>query len=206
MTHLNRGGYDDGYEAVPCLWGTEPGSLVQMVLSMPEFGWTRRVLDIGCGEGKNAAAFARSGCQVDAVDCSPAAIANGKRTFTDAPIKWLCEDARTFPCEANSYDIVVGYGVFHCLSNNIEVDQLVDRLRQTTRRGGLNIVCTFNDRSHDLSAHPGFAPLLLPHQWYVDRYLGWELLHSSDADLIETHPHNLIRHHHSLTRIIARRP
>jgi hypothetical protein len=37
-------------------------------------------------------------------------------------------------------------------------------------------------------------------------YRGWTLLHQSDEDLHETHPHNSIPHVHSMTRLIARKP
>jgi Methyltransferase domain len=41
------------------------------------------VLDLGCGEGKNAHAFSRAGATVVAVDCSQLAITNGRRAFPD---------------------------------------------------------------------------------------------------------------------------
>ncbi|MDH6234926.1 cyclopropane fatty-acyl-phospholipid synthase-like methyltransferase [Mesorhizobium soli] len=203
---LHGGGYDDGYMAVPCLWGTQPGSLVQEVLSTGNFGSSTKVLDLGCGEGKNSAAFARAGCEVDAVDCSLPAITNGRNAFADAQIRWFNQDVLDFVCGRERYDVVICYGLFHCLRAASSIESIIARVQDATRKGGLNIVCAFNDRSHDLSAHPGFCPTLLPHTWYVSRYARWSLSHASDSDLHEAHPHNGIPHHHSLTRIIARKP
>ena len=79
-------------------------------------------------------------------------------------------------------------------------------IRNATIPGGFNVVCAFNARHQDLTAHPGFAPVLLPHDEYTALYTHWQLLHSTDSDLSEVHPHNGIRHTHSMTRIIARKP
>jgi tellurite methyltransferase len=71
------GGYDAGYAAVPCFWGILPGSLVAEFLEdVNPIGM--RVLDVGAGEGKNAAAFSKRGAYVDAIECSFDAIENGK--------------------------------------------------------------------------------------------------------------------------------
>jgi len=67
------GGYSKGYAAVPCFWGTSPGSLIATYLASHE-PQKLRVLDVGAGEGKNAAAFARRGATVDAIECSSDAI------------------------------------------------------------------------------------------------------------------------------------
>jgi predicted nicotinamide N-methyase len=55
------GGYDDGYSACPCFWGSSPGSLVRALLDNNPLLAGRAVLDLGCGEGKNANAFALAG-------------------------------------------------------------------------------------------------------------------------------------------------
>jgi methylase of polypeptide subunit release factors len=76
-----NGGYDDGYAACPCLWGKEPGSLVARFLGEHPDQTGRIVFDLGCGEGKNAAAFARAGGAVRAVDCSTYAIDHAKTAW-----------------------------------------------------------------------------------------------------------------------------
>jgi len=82
------GGYDEGYRACPCFWGDKPGSLVAQLLIEQNFAG-KFVLDLGCGEGKNAAAFARAGASVTAIDCSELAISNGKAAFRDLEISCL---------------------------------------------------------------------------------------------------------------------
>ncbi|WP_456822744.1 class I SAM-dependent methyltransferase [Bradyrhizobium sp. USDA 4502] len=198
------GGYDDGYDNCNCFWGTAPGSLVQTFIeSNPKLDGMR-VLDLGCGEGKNAAAFARSGATVTAVDCSARALDNGRAAFSSSEIEWCQSDARSFLAVCDSFDVIVMYGLLHCLASSDEVEEMVQSALRKTRPEGYHFVVAFNDGPHDLSAHPLFSPVLLPHSFYLDQYAGQTILSHSNAVIHETHPHNGIPHFHSLTRILAR--
>jgi len=165
-----------------------------------------KALDAGAGEGKNAYFLAERGASVVALELSCDAIRNARKTFgASARVSWIEGDVRTAQLANASFDLVVAYGLFHCLSVPDEVEQVVGRLQEATVAGGWNVVCAFNARSQDLSAHPGFFPCLLEHSTYVQMYEGWEC-EATDSDLTEIHPHNKIEHTHSMTRIIARKP
>lgn len=200
-----NGGYDEGYEAVTGFWGTEPGSLVRDYLAMYDAAG-QRVLDVGAGEGKNSAAFACAGAEVVAVECSAAAIRNGRRLFPNEAIEWVHRDAVEMDYAKNSFDVVISYGLTHCLSSEVLARRLISDLQAALVPGGSFILVSFNSGSHDLSAHPGFQPLLLDHTWFVSMFDGWRFQNLSDSILFETHPHNNIPHHHSLTRLTATKP
>ena len=198
------GGYDDGYRACPCFWGRNVGSLVTFLLDRVESvtGW--RVLDAGCGEGKNAVALAGRGASVLACDISEAALANARRAWEiTAGITWVRGDVRQMQFRDGEFDLVIAYGLLHCLQTEEDVRATLRKFQDATRVGGYNIVCAFNDRHQDLSAHPGFTPFLMRHEDMVGCYADWSLLTASDSDLWETHPHNAIPHVHSLTRLVA---
>lgn len=197
------GGYEAGYAACACFWGDKPGSLIARLLDDGRILAGLRVLDAGCGEGKNAFALATRGARVDAVDCSARAIGTGRLRFGHPAIAWHIADLTNWPLLFESYDIIIAYGMFHCLPTEKSVKSLADRLKAATRRGGLHVVCAFNSGPHDLSAHPGFKPTLLPHEQYVALYDGWRLNTVTSSLIHETHPHNGIAHYHSLTRLIA---
>ncbi|MDC0675820.1 class I SAM-dependent methyltransferase [Nannocystis radixulma] len=201
------GGYDDGYKACNCFWGTEPGSLVRRLEVHTGSLRDKIVLDVGCGEGKNAAFLAQKGAYVRALDISAHAVSNAQSAWpTVQGVTWEVTDIRAQTWEIESQDVVVAYGLFHCFSSEAEVNGLVRRLQSATKRAGVHVICAFNDRFQELEeAHPGFSPLLLPHVSYLRLYGDWEILESSDENLTEVHPHNGIRHTHSLTRLIARR-
>ncbi|HEV7299828.1 MAG TPA: class I SAM-dependent methyltransferase [Tepidisphaeraceae bacterium] len=200
------GGYDEGYKKCSCFWGTQPGSLILRLRDIVGDFAGLRVLDAGCGEGKNAAFLAGLGASVDAFDVSETALEHARMLWPDrSNIEWQIADARQLPISHDSYDIVIAYGLFHCLQNQREVVDLAHRLMRCTRRGGLHVVCTFNHRHQELHAHPGFSPVLLPHVFFETLYAGWSMIHHSDTDLHETHPHNNLPHKHSMTRLIARK-
>jgi tellurite methyltransferase len=202
------GGYDDGYQKCPCFWGREPGSLVRRFAEVVPDLRGMKVLDVGCGEGKNASFFADRGAVVTAVDVSSNALANARQAWPNSKaIRWIQADVMVTGLPDEQYDLVVAYGLLHCLSSQRAIENMVDALQRHTAPGGWNIVCTFNARHQELAAaHPDFNPCLLPHATYLASYWTWRVLLESDTDLHETHPHNGIPHTHSMTRLLAQVP
>lgn len=162
------------------------------------------MLDLGCGEGTNAAWLTTQGCTVTAVDVSAAALRNAHRKYPQTSIEWLHTDVMGLEYSPESFDLVVAYGLMHCLTK-AESTTLFGRMKHWTRAGGTHVVVAFNDRSQDLSGHPGFQPTLRSHDSYLAEYADWTIAFATDHDLYETHPHNQIPHHHSMTRIVALR-
>ena len=199
------GGYDDGYRSCSCFWGTQPGSLLPMLLKHLGDPRGRAVLDAGCGEGKNATFLAAQGAVVRALDMSAIALLHAAAHWPHLPVQWEVADIREAQLPIAEYDAVIAYGLFHCLRSPEEVRVVAGHLLTATRPGGFAVVCAFNDRRQQLHAHPGFSPVLLPHAAYLSLYGGCKLLYATDEDLHETHPHNQIPHTHSMTRILAQK-
>jgi cyclopropane fatty-acyl-phospholipid synthase-like methyltransferase len=201
-----NGGYDQGYLSCPCFWGTTPGKLVSELDKLLDYSSDLSILDIGCGEGKNAVFFARKGVNVKAIDISKAGLSNAYKSWPDYKrVEWLCADIRNTDLPHNTYDVVIAYGLFHCLETPKEIYNEIRKMQTSTKIGGYNLLCAFNDRHQNLTAHPGFFPTLMPHEFYKNIYSEWDLIYISDQDLHETHPHNNIPHSHALTRLIARK-
>ena len=201
-----NGGYDDGYTACPCFWGKKPGSLVELLGKyLPEYSGIS-VLDAGCGEGKNAAYFAERGATVTAIDVSEKAIANAVKAWPRSlSISFKTGSIESMDLSEREWGIVVMYGLLHCLPDKMTIKNTIIKLQNATRRNGYHLLVAFNDREQDLTAHPGFFPTLATHESYLEAYSAWDILHSTDTDLHEVHPHNNIPHTHSMTRILARK-
>jgi tellurite methyltransferase len=197
------GGYDDGYAACPCFWGREPGSLIRTFLSQQSVKGMR-VLDLGCGEGKNAFAFAKAGASVVAVDCSELALKNGKTAFGTAAIEWHYDDCVSYLGRCENFDVVIMYGLLHCLRSVHEIADVIAAAVRATKTRGYHLLAAFNDGPHDLSAHPSFKPTLASHAYYIRQYGSHVIILAEDAVIYETHPNNGIAHFHSLTRMVAR--
>lgn len=68
----------------------------------------RRVLDVGCGYGDNAAELARRGFQVTAFDVSKAAISRARERFADLPVDFQVADVLSPPSAwERAFDLVV---------------------------------------------------------------------------------------------------
>jgi SAM-dependent methyltransferase len=162
------------------------------------------VLDLGCGEGKNAVFLASLGCIVEAWDISAAALSNAKAAWPDASVKWLQKDALDISKEFRKFDVIIAYGLHHCLPLDV-IPQTIRCIQLATVQDGYNIAVCYNSRKHiniDL-AHPAFSPTCLAHAEYLGAYSSWLIVASSDEDLTERHPTNMIQHTHSMTRILA---
>jgi tellurite methyltransferase len=200
------GGYDIGYKSCACFWGREPGSMVKHLVH--HIGNVSRlcVLDAGCGEGKNATYLAERGALVRAIDVSELALSNAERAWRNAVnVTWEQADIRSVPLQAETYDIVVAYGLANCLPCHQDVESTLAKLQSATKVGGYHVFCSFNNRAQDLSAHPGLVPCLVQHEFFLSLYSQWSILIATDDDLEEVHPHNNIKHTHSLTRLLAQK-
>jgi SAM-dependent methyltransferase len=102
-----------------------------------------RVLELGCGNGRNAVYLSGLGCEVDAVDFSQRAIewAGQRAGSASATVSFQCcsiFDARFTP---GSYDLVYDAGCFHHLPPHRRQDY-VDLVNTALRPGGsLGLVC-----------------------------------------------------------------
>ena len=201
------GGYDKGYRSCSCFWGKEPGSFVVRLVNLVGNLDGRLVLDAGCGEGKNAVYLKSHGADVHAVDISAQAIKNGQRLWESmVQPYWSIVDVRHLMLRPAQYDIIVAYGLLHCLSNEVEVREAITAFKEATVPGGYNVICALNSRvSYFDGAHTDFQPCMLPHSYYIGCYSDWKIIKQSDSDLFETHPHEKIAHTHSVTRLLSRK-
>ncbi len=109
-----------------------------------------RVLDIGCAGGRNTLLLARAGCDVHALDLSPAMVAETRRRL--APLLGEEEaSARIRQGQMNdlahyrseSFDLVVGLGIFQQAHSLSEWHQAVAESVRVLRSGGRMLVAHF---------------------------------------------------------------
>ena len=77
----------------------------------------RRLLDVGCGEGRHCILAARMGFVPTGVDYEPLAIQRAKASARKAglaqPITFLVADVFALPFGPSSFDVVLDYGCLH---------------------------------------------------------------------------------------------
>jgi len=102
-----------------------------------------RVLELGCGHGRNASFLAARGCTVDAVDFSAEAIgwATERVPAAGASVKFQCCDIFEAVFVDGSYDLVYDSGCFHHLAPHRRKDY-VDLVSRALKPGGsFALVC-----------------------------------------------------------------
>ncbi|MFC8895393.1 class I SAM-dependent methyltransferase [Streptomyces cinereoruber] len=104
-----------------------------------------RVLDLGCGPGRNALYLASLGYEVDAVDLSPAAIRWAEERAREAGaegVRFVCGDAFAPGVLDGPYDLVHDSGCFHHLPPHRRVGHLA-LLDRVLAPGGLFSLTAF---------------------------------------------------------------
>jgi 2-polyprenyl-3-methyl-5-hydroxy-6-metoxy-1,4-benzoquinol methylase len=94
----------------------------------------KNVLELGCGEGRNAVYMAKSGSEITAVDLSESAIANAKifAEKNNCSINFLCKSI--FELESKKYDFIYDSGCFHHLPPHRRI-AYVELLRNSLKKG-----------------------------------------------------------------------
>ncbi|WP_419875812.1 class I SAM-dependent methyltransferase [Candidatus Pristimantibacillus sp. PTI5] len=100
-----------------------------------------RILDAGCGTGRNLVYLLRSGYEVFAVDRSEAAIQEVQRLGAAYAPDWQSDQARVEPVEQMSFadasfDFAISSAVLHFADNEAHFEQMVNELWRVLAPGG----------------------------------------------------------------------
>lgn len=182
------------------IWGTEPSSFACRVAPLLPAGG--RILDLGCGEGRDSVFFAAEGFEVMAVDASRAGIAKARRLAEarGVSVHWLIGDMVRvgYP---GSFDLVYSCGAIHYLRRQTRV-RFLSRLQSLTRPGGLHAHVVFTDR--EVYVEKGevidyFVPGEL-----ARAYAHWLILYRQEGRI--SCAQDGTSHHHSVESVIAQAP
>ncbi|MDI3403749.1 class I SAM-dependent methyltransferase [Streptomyces cavernicola] len=102
-----------------------------------------RVLELGCGPGRNAVHLASRGFAVDAVDLSPAAVAWGEERARAAgvDVRFHCADVFAAELPAEPYDLVYDSGCLHHLPPHRRLSYLALLDRALAPGGHFALTC-----------------------------------------------------------------
>jgi tellurite methyltransferase len=104
-----------------------------------------RILDAGCGSGRNLVYFLRNGFDVHAIDKSEAAIRAVQLLGARLSLTWTNEHARVGTIEQmrfarESFDFVINNAVLHFAENEDHFQQMLNELWRVLKPGGLLFV------------------------------------------------------------------
>lgn len=103
----------------------------------------QKVLEVGCGPGRNAIYMAQQGCHVSALDISENAIIWAKERANKEGLKinFHCVSLFDFDFDSHSYDLIYDCGLFHHLSPHRRLTYLKIIKKALKKGGHYGIVC-----------------------------------------------------------------
>jgi len=129
--------YEKCYDSDEYYWGLEPASFLNELIEVTKKNPSElTVLDIGCGEGKDAVYMAQRGCKVTAFDVTESGIRKAKLLADNRGVEINAYEADINGFEMNDqFDIVYSTGTIQYLfDENIEL--FFEKINTLTKVGG----------------------------------------------------------------------
>ena len=170
--------YEDDYRKEAYFWGVRPSLKCLKVLELLPPERPLKLLDIGCGEGKDAVFFARCGYEVSAFDISEAGLYKARRLADQArvPLRTFRADLWDYRLEEH-YDILYSSGVLHYIKPDLR-DEVMANYKAHVNGGGLAAFQVFVEKpfieappEKEDHSHPWRSGQLFTyfHDWYVEQ-------------------------------------
>lgn len=138
--------YENRYHTEDYYWGLEPNRLCYEIMKLMPPTKSLKVLDIGCGEGKDAVFLARNGYIVSALDATDHGIEKGKRLAEKygVSVDFFKADIADYRLKDN-YDIIFSSGVFHFVKPEYR-DAIFQNLKEYTNSHGIHVMNVFVEK------------------------------------------------------------
>lgn len=135
--------YESRYDTEEYYWGVKPSEMCFEVMKLIPPTKPLRVLDIGCGEGKDAVFFAKNGYKVSAFDITQSGIDKARRLAEKhrVNVNFFKADVSDFRLESE-FDVIFCSGVLHYIPNELR-EEIFENYRKYTAEGGLNAMNVF---------------------------------------------------------------
>lgn len=156
--------WNDIYDNKVPAWGNEPAQILKKFLM--HFPHGAKILDIGCGEGRNSIHLSRLGYKVTGVDISQSAINLAKSK--ESKCVFYCMDALNNKLD-EKFDVIIDFGLFHFVPYEYR-EKYVDNIYSMLSNNG--IYCNQSGRliSNDPIIGSNYVPPQLEKQELLDAF------------------------------------
>jgi tellurite methyltransferase len=181
--------------------GRPSNSIVRVVPLLPKGA---AVVDLGCGDGRNALYLAEQGFQVWAVDISAAGIEKLNRVAQARRVSVTTEvcDMRAYRFP-RQFDLVVCSGCLHFMGRDDWKDVLAN-IQANTAAGGYNIITVFTDEISPPDDLREYAIGLFHEGELFTYYSDWTAVSTDSRIFKDEHPGDL-KHTHAANWITAQK-
>jgi len=197
--------YDEKYRSDNYYWGIVPNRMCYDIMQLMPPIKPYRVLDIGCGEGKDAVFLAKNGYRVSAFDASENGLEKARLLAqqNNVSVHFFKADIQTIKLQ-ETYDIIYSSGVFHYLSAMYRTE-FVRMLQRHTSPCGLHAVNVFVQKPF-LAPAPDLEPTELQadpwHSGELARYYADWYFHKCEETIFDCQSGG-IPHKHCMNTVIA---
>lgn len=152
--------YERRYQTIHSLglqWASDcPSPIVAEVLRRYGVKQDCSLLEIGCGEGRDAFRLLEQGYHLRACDISPEAIAYCRRQRPQFADRFFRLDVCREPWE-ETYDFIYAVAVLHMLVEQADRDRFLGFIRDHLNPGGLGLVLSMGDGLASSASDPDHA-------------------------------------------------
>ncbi len=196
--------YEKWYEGDEYYWGFEPAELCYEIMKLVAPSKDIKILDVGCGEGKDAVFLAKQGYDVYAFDITENGIRKTKALAEKEGVEvhtWV-DDVNDFKTDVK-FDVIYSTGTIQYLADD-KKDEFFAKVKEITNANGIHWFNVFVDKP--------FLPL--PPDWDVYEkmwntaelfayYPDWELVRI-DEKIFECHSSG-VPHLHCMDTVVAKK-
>lgn len=181
----------------------KPSKAVERIAQLLSPG--AKVLDLGCGEGRNALYLAGLGFKVSAFDISVAGVGKMLGVAKDRRVKIAGS-----VCDMREYDFPYKFDLIICMGclqfvMRDEWKIIIKQIKENTAPGGLNLVGVLTDTLPEPPDMEGLMVGLFKEGELFEYYKDWEMSDIRVYTFNDTHPGG-ISHEHAANELIARKP
>lgn len=195
--------WEDSYKkkdlADAFICGEPSAEFHDLIKLLPQNG---KVLDLGCGDGRNAIFLAENGFDVKAVDISETGIEKLKHLARNRGLNIETEirDIRDYSFK-DTYDLIIAHGCLHLIERRYWT-RLIDRIKSHTNMGGYNVIAVFTDTIPPPDDLKDFTIGLFQEGELFEKYQGWQIILQKSYIKEDEHP-GVKKHRHPINKIVA---
>jgi len=198
--------YDQRYATKEFYWGKQPSPMCDRIIEIfrPFLNNHPKLLDLGCGEGRNAIYFAKHGFQVVGLDSSLPGMKKTKRYAKEVGVhvETIQADIVNYKLE-DTYDVIFSTGTLQYLPPEIR-NNCYQNYKECTSPNGINGLSVFVQKPFIARAPDAEdTAYLYKSGELLGYYWDWEILFCTQEifDCMSSG----IPHKHAVDRIIAKK-
>jgi SAM-dependent methyltransferase len=190
--------WDSTYTSKADFFGQQPSDLGYRAVEIFKKNGCHRIVELGCGQGRDSMLFAREGFKVTALDYSESGICQIRdracKLCLDPNIECVVQDVRSgIPLPDASVDAIYSHMLFTMELWEKEISFILEECRRVLKPGGLNLYSVRNDhdphfgkgphKGEDMWQNPiGFVVHYFPEEKIRRLAKGYEIVHINEFD------------------------